>query len=73
MPIISLPISFQSVDCSGPARARKRQVRIPVKWKRQGWARAVPTGVAATVQGDRLECEDERVGKLTVAYTDGLK
>jgi hypothetical protein len=33
----------------------------------------VPTGVAATVQSDRVECEDERVGKFAVAYTDGVE
>jgi fumarylpyruvate hydrolase len=32
-----------------------------------------PSGVAATVEGDRLECEIERVGKLTVTMGPPLK
>ena len=32
-----------------------------------------PSGVAATVAGDRLECEVERVGKLTVTMGPPLK
>ena len=32
-----------------------------------------PSGVAATVAGDRLECEIERVGKLTVTMGPPLK
>jgi fumarylpyruvate hydrolase len=32
-----------------------------------------PSGVAATVPGDRLECEIERVGKLTVTIGPALK
>jgi fumarylpyruvate hydrolase len=32
-----------------------------------------PSGVAATVAGDRLECEVERVGKLAVTMGPPLK
>jgi fumarylpyruvate hydrolase len=32
-----------------------------------------PAGVAATVAGDKLECEVEGVGKLTVTIGSALK